>query len=744
MRYEKLLALLMFLAAAVWASPQPLAANKTWSGNFPKTGSVTIPAGDVVTLDTNVALTDLTVNGQLICADKNLTVSSGWIMVHGLLQCGTAAAPYTKRLDLTLTGSNTSLDVMGMGAKFLGAMGGGRIVLAGENRLGWTRLAATANKGSLVINLKVAPAWRVGDRIVVTSTDFHYEHAEERTISAIAGTAVTLDKQLQKQHWCATEMFNGIPLEECAEVGLLTRNIRIQGDAYSTTSGFGGHIMIMAGAKAKISGVELYHMGQKGRVARYPMHWHMVGDGTGQYMNNSSVVHSYNRFITIHGTHNVRLAGNVAFDTIGHGYYMEDGIEHGNVIEDNLGLSVDNAPNGLPTPSDKKTSVFWISNPDNTVRRNVAAGSEHTGFWLGFPEHPVGLSTTATIWPKRTPLREFDSNVTHSNQIRGLYVDGGENANRETIVTWFEPHANPADAGSPKVPPVFKNFTAYKNRYEGIWMRGRSFPVLQGAKLADNWMGAYFASLSGLQPATIKDSLVVGETANKGNPDSWEDKGLDGRELPHWWPGAAGDSIRGIEYYDGPMQVSRTLFANFQSNSLRKSGAITNLSPNPFWISSASSSSEISFKNANRVWLDPLTPGHEGDSFSVIRDIDGSITGVPNRRIVPKNPTMYTPICTVKSAWNAYICPYNYVGAYVKSHGVNIAGTELIRDDGAKRALGAMDGSPDNLHFVAIEDRPHTLNLPGAVPDRLTFVRFEQAGKAVRTLAVLSDVRVHR
>ena len=93
---------------------------------------------------------------------------------------------------------------------------------------------------------------------------------------------------------------------------------------------------------------------------------------------------------------------------------------------------------------------------------------------------------------------------------------------------------------------------------------------------------------------------------------------------------------------------------------------------------------------------------------------------------------MYTPSCTRKAAWNAYICPYNYVGAYVKSHGVNIAGTELIRDDGAKRALGAMDGDPDNLHFVAIEDRPHTLNLPGPVPDRLTFVRFEQAGKALR------------
>ena len=110
------------------------------------------------------------------------------------------------------------------------------------------------------------------------------------------------------------------------------------------------------------------------------------------------------------------------------------------------------------------------------------------GGWLARSWNQASSAPDSRM-PKRTPLREFDSNVTHSNQIRGLFVDGGENADRNTIVTWFEPHANPANAGSPKVPPVFKNFVAYKNRYEGIWMRGRSFPVLQGAKLADNWMG---------------------------------------------------------------------------------------------------------------------------------------------------------------------------------------------------------------------------------------------------------------
>jgi hypothetical protein len=35
-------------------------------------------------------------------------------------------------------------------------------------------------------------------------------------------------------------------------------------------------------------------------------------------------------------------------------------------------------------------SSFWITNPDNIYRDNVAAGSDSTGFWFAFPEHPTG------------------------------------------------------------------------------------------------------------------------------------------------------------------------------------------------------------------------------------------------------------------------------------------------------------------------------------------------------------------
>ena len=69
-------------------------------------------------------------------------------------------------------------------------------------------------------------------------------------------------------------------------------------------------------------------------------------------------------------------------------------------------------------PSDNTVSSFWITNPDN-VRDNVAAGSDATGFWFAFPEHPTGAFEGTEIsratWPRRTKFREFKGNVAHSN-----------------------------------------------------------------------------------------------------------------------------------------------------------------------------------------------------------------------------------------------------------------------------------------------------------------------------------------
>ena len=77
-------------------------------------------------------------------------------------------------------------------------------------------------------------------------------------------------------------------------------------------------------------------------------------------------------------------------------------------------------------PSDNTAATFWITNPDNTYRDNVAAGSDSNGFWMSpLPEHPNGkfadTELSAKTWPRRTPFREFKGNVSPL-QLRLVHV----------------------------------------------------------------------------------------------------------------------------------------------------------------------------------------------------------------------------------------------------------------------------------------------------------------------------------
>ena len=113
--------------------------------------------------------------------------------------------------------------------------------------------------------------------IVLASTDFDSHQAERRTIAAIQGNAITLDQPLNYMHF--GKITFGV--DERGEVGLLTRNILIQASPDADKTLFGGHIMAMVGSKMYVSGVELNRMGQNMHLARYPIHWHLVGDGKG-------------------------------------------------------------------------------------------------------------------------------------------------------------------------------------------------------------------------------------------------------------------------------------------------------------------------------------------------------------------------------------------------------------------------------------------------------------------------------
>ncbi|MGZ3279390.1 MAG: hypothetical protein ACXWKT_14325, partial [Caulobacteraceae bacterium] len=420
-------------------------------------------------------------------------------------------------------------------------------------------------------------------------------------------------------------------------------------------------------------------------------------------IKNASIHDTYSRCVTVHGTNNLRVENNVTYNTVGHCFFMEDGIEHGNEFIRNLAIQtkchptldcvpVNLAANGELTPgykdraaireasfsrkttllpSDNTAASFWITNPDNSYIDNVAAGSDANGFWLSMPEHPNGafLGSEAALktWPRLTPMRAFKGNVSHSN-FDGFMFDRNINEDNTFDLSFsaFTPLKNPADPNSEMLETHFDNLTAYKNRNGGVWTRGELL-VFSNTKLADNAIGMTNSTGtfgSERFTARLVDSLVVGETENKGNPATPKEIAY-GRSVPK--PPLPDFPIRGFEFYDYRVDVVNTTFVNYQDNDVRKTGALSYLLFTGAGISTESSVKGAKFVNAKPVYFPKIDPRFDNDNrggsayrTASIHDLDGSVGGVPDSHILindGENDSVATDdSCQIKPTWNAAVC----------------------------------------------------------------------------------------
>lgn len=724
-------------ASGRWSDPA------TWGGGLPKAGDeVTIPSGTTVVLDaSSPALDGLYVDGTLRFARKNVDLTSAWIMVHGRLSAGSPHNPFKHHARITLTGADQDASVMGMGNRVIGVMGG-TLALHGAKTVPWTRLGATVRPGDRALTLERRVPWKPGDRIVVASTSYWGKHYDEATVTRVSGSTIEVDEPFEWLHWGETQQIAGRTLDQRAEVAVLSRNIQIRGSGPGLAEGFGAQVMFMNGGVAHLSGVEFFDVGQKGRMGRYPIHWHMQGDSTGSYVKRSVVRDSFNRCITMHGSGGVRLHNNVCLDHIGHGIFMEDGIETDNVLTKNLVLGTRSTDSGL-LPSDKRATSYWITHPDNILRGNVAAGSDGVGFWLAFPEHPTGLSTEngKNVWPRRTPLGAFVDNVAHSNGGDGLHVDSGPKPDGNTQATWYRPVVDPTDEDSAPVTAVFENFTGYYNRNRGVWLRGENH-VVTGAVLADNRSGATFAS----DLTTLEDSFVVGESDNPGTTYSWEDKGPGGQALPFFWDPDA--QVIGFEFYDGKVGVTGTTFANFRGNAVRPAGALGYLAPNAFAIHPRNFAGGLTFHEATPVYLAPPVAGKDGDNSKVFVDTDGSVTGTAGRSVVIDNDFLLDDSCSFRSEWNAHVCATDYVSLMVGATDGDPAYVKpvvLTRGDGRTQSLMGCCDDSDDAWTTVMPGRRYQVAFNGGTPDRSRFVLWRGKGQWIElSLPMASVAKVTR
>jgi hypothetical protein len=641
-----------------------------WGGTVPGVADdVIIPSGSAVALRGTVDVNSITVNGTLAAAqNQTFALSAKYVMSSGsvaLFEVGQEFAPYTLAGTITLKGTSSDPGIMGMGTKFVGAMNQSTIHLHGADKISWSQLGANAAAGATTITMKEVVNWQVGDEIVIVSSRLNWNEAEKRTITAISGTAITLNAALTYPHKGTVKTYTDgtrtWTTDLRAQVGVLTHNLKVQGDANSSTTKFGGHMMFMDNAKAYVSGIELYNMGQKAMMGRYPMHWHLLGAvGSGQYFKNSSVHQSYNRAVTIHGTWSTLVEGNFLYDHIGHGVFLEDASEKWNVIRRNVCLLTKRPAAGEQlTPSDNQPNEvqnrtpasFWITNPENTFEDNVAAGTEGTGFWFALPNKPMGLSRTdprfSAMEPVKAPMILFRGNMAHS------CVNGFDIFDQLTDLSTypnFPEHSILANGGwNNHATHIMENCTWYANELALYTGTGECAGcpssdnlIFRNNTLVENRVGTMFASYS-----IVDQSAIVASS---------------GENL-----------ISGQRYffraYDGAGQVHNSHFIGWNSadaNFLQTIGAAIKHPNSIFYNNTTDHTGTVrvvlgNFDLAPQYNAKDNHPGHPRLWSLVLRDQTGGITGVANTNLVSNHPFLLVGDEHKPANWtNAYRSPHRF------------------------------------------------------------------------------------
>ncbi len=321
---------------------------------------------------------------------------------------------------------------------------GGRLDLHGAplSRT-WVKLGATARQGDSRVTLAEAvTGWKAGDRVIVTATRGNRSgltstrrpgrgngeiFTEERTVKAVRGAEVVLDRPLVHEHLGEGEYRGAI--------ANLSRNVVIES---AEPRGLRGHTMYHRGSAGAIGYAEFRHLGKEGVLGRYPIHFHLVGATMrGSSVIGASIWGSHNRWLTIHGTNYLVVRDCVGYRSVGHGFFMEDGTEVFNVLDRNLAVQ---AFAGKPLPrqalafDENEGAGFWWANSHNTFTDNVACENDRYGFRFeataGSRFRPALRvqqrdGSVHRVDIRTLPFVRFDGNEAHCDGMYGFNLGEG-------------------------------------------------------------------------------------------------------------------------------------------------------------------------------------------------------------------------------------------------------------------------------------------------------------------------------
>lgn len=305
----------------------------------------------------------------------------------------------------------------------------------------WVELGQDVKPNNTTVVLsEPVTGWQVGDEVIVTGSkpgpgsgslrkNPDQATTEERLITKIDGTTLTLDQPLKHEHYGSGDFRS--------EVANLSRNVVIES---ADPAGVRGHTLYHAYSRGGISYARFAHLGKEGVLGRYSTHFHLLGDSMrGSQVLGAAIVDSHNRWVTIHGTDYLVVRDCVGYQSVGHGFFMEDGSEVYNLLDRNLGVQ---AYRGRTLPKQvlpfdpNEGAAFWWANGRNTLVRNVACENEEYGFRYDMQNTRSFNSTIPVRMPdgssKEVDVRtigiwRFEDNESHTEGLYGLVVAANGN-----------------------------------------------------------------------------------------------------------------------------------------------------------------------------------------------------------------------------------------------------------------------------------------------------------------------------
>jgi hypothetical protein len=440
-------------------------------GRLPGEGArVVIPAGVSITVDGVIdsQIEAILLKGSLEFqpdTDTSLTVETLLGMAGSRLMMGSTSDPIDSPVwaELNLTGSGPLDRTWDPTAISRGFITEGCVSIHGAQKTAWIELAEVPRAGDRTLQLDRVPfGWRVGDRLAIPGVDPNVLDDEVRTIWAVDGATIHLDRPLEHERPLPRDDM-GLRLH----VANLTRNAIIQSPSNAGLQDR-GHVMFMHTLSVDIEYAGFYGLGRTNKDepldnavvdslgqlvpgtgdnprGRYALHFHRGGTSRQQHpaaVHGSVVVGSPGWGLVNHSSF-VHFTNNVAFDVDGAAFVAEAGDEMGSLIgniaihsEGSGGVNTDREPE---EDFGHEGDGFWLQGAGVRVTDNVSAGQSGYGFayytrGLLAPELGMRVSFPADNLSDRSlaqgadrvpvggvPIEHFRRNVAYGNWL-GLEI----------------------------------------------------------------------------------------------------------------------------------------------------------------------------------------------------------------------------------------------------------------------------------------------------------------------------------